>query len=78
MIDVSPEEESDCDGAANEAAGMNARDKAATSPTPTVRERFIGEVFLSASTRKRGRVLSHLRERNAAPLAFDYAKTLQV
>ena len=48
MIDASPDEESDCDGAANEAAGNNARDKAATSPTPTVRERFIDEVFLSA------------------------------
>jgi len=48
MIDASPDEESVCDGAANEVAGINARDKAATSPTPTVRERFIGEVFLSA------------------------------
>jgi hypothetical protein len=45
VIDASPEEESDCDGAANEAAGMNARDRAATSPTPTLRERFIGDGF---------------------------------
>jgi hypothetical protein len=75
VIDASPDEESVCDEAANEVAGNNARDRAATSPTPTVRERFIDEVFLSAPTRKRGRLLSHLREHNTASLAFGCRKT---